>query len=952
MRLKAFSNALLYINDTELSNYICGVFIIQKFHLKSLKKIIQIMKKFTLTLLVFLMSTIAWSQIITTNPTFITDDFTGQIEITYDASKGTAGLLNYTGDMYAHTGVFTEASPTTWVHAPAWGDNSAKYKLTSLGSNKWKLLITPNMSGYYGLTAGEKVTKLCFVFRSADKTKEGKDTGGADIFVPVYKAGLNVAFTTPASNQSVTMGTVINFAIGSTVPANLNLLINNESKKTATAATTLTYSHTFASPGDYTAIASATVGSLTVYDTVKINVPQPVIVEARPAGVKNGVNYIDNSTVTLVLYAPYKSNVYLIGEFNEWSQLNEYQMKKDGDYWWITLTGLTPGKMYAYQYFVDGSIKISDPYTELVLDPWNDKWINEYNNIYPNLKAYPEGKTEGLVATFQTDKPAYNWEVPTFTMSPRENAVIYELLLRDFTPEKSLEAAIGKLDYLKTLGITAIELMPIQEFDGNNSWGYNPNHYFAPDKAYGSPEMYKKFIDECHKRGIAVILDIVLNHATGINPYAKLWWNSAVSKTSSQNPFYNVDATHPYSVFHDFNHSFTGTKDMFKRMVQYWITEYKIDGYRLDLTKGLTQTVSNESTASNYDQSRIDNITEYYNAAKAVKSDVMFILEHFCADNEENQLAYKGMYLWRNVNNAFSQSAMGYQSDSDFGRMNSGPRNWVGYAESHDEERNFYKAKSFGAGTLSTDSIERIKRVPLNIAFTTLIPGPKMIWQFGEMGFDYSIDSNGGRTNPKPSAWGWLDLAHRKAASDASAKIISLRKMFPTAFTLGSFSMQIGASDWTQGRRIALTHADLNMVVLGNFQISTITANPNFQKTGIWYNLLTGQELNVSNTAMSISMQQGELLIYTDKKIDFSSGINDAEVDHSDYIAFPSFTQGKVYFKNPDKINGVKIYNLQGALLKSTRNVSEIDLTDFNSGMYIFKVDTTEGTKIQKVTRY
>lgn len=909
------------------------------------------MKKSTLTLLVLLISAFAWAQIVTTTPTIITDDYTGPVEVIFDATKGTAGLKDFTGNVYAHTGVFTETSPSTWAHAPVWGDNAAKYKLTSLGANKWKLLITPNMAGYYGLNAGEKVTKLCFVFRSEDKTKEGKDTGGADILVPVYKAGLNVTFTNPTANQTVAVGSVVDFSVASSVAANLNLLINNTSVKTANSATTLSYSHTFSTANDYTVVASATVGATTVYDTVKISVPLPVTVEPRPAGVKNGINYIDNSTVTLVLYAPGKSNVFVIGEFNEWAQLNEYQMKKDGDYWWITLSGLTPGKMYAYQYFVDGSIKISDPYTELVLDPWNDKWINEHYNIYPGLKAYPEGKTEGLVATFQTAKPAYNWEVPNFSTPKRENMVIYELLLRDFTVERSLEAAIAKLDYLKTLGITAVELMPIQEFDGNNSWGYNPNHYFAPDKAYGSPEMYKKFIDECHKRGMAVILDIVLNHATGIHPYAKLWWNSSTSKTSTQNPYFNVDAPHPYSVFHDFNHTYAGTKDMFKRMVQYWITEYKVDGYRLDLTKGFTQTSSSEATASNYDQSRIDNIAEYYNAAKAVKSDVMFILEHFCADNEEMQLAYKGMYLWRNVNNAYSQSAMGYQSSSDFSRMNAGPRNWVGYAESHDEERNFYKAKAFGLGNLMTDSLARVARVPLNIAFTTLIPGPKMIWQFGEMGYDYSIDSNGGRVDAKPSAWSYLNLAHRKAAYDASSKVISLRRLYPDAFTTGSFSLQVAEADWNAGRRIALTHADLNMVALGNFRTdATISANPSFQKTGTWYELLSGETLNVTNLSMAIDIPAGGLKIYTDRKIIFNTAVDELEIN-ADCEVYPTTTEGRLFIATDSELKAVKIYDLQGALQMQLSNKKEIDIDQLNNGLYLMEVTTNKAKSVHKIIK-
>jgi len=912
------------------------------------------MKKTIITLLVLLTSALSWAQIVTTNPQFVTQD-AGVIEVIFDAALGTGGLKDYTGTdgIYAHTGVITTASASSsdWKHAPAWGDNSDKYKLTSLGNNKYKLIIAPDMATYYGLTVGEKVTKMAFVFRNGLKTKEGKNTGGTDIMIDVFHAGLNVAFTNPTTAQSLTVGTVMDIQIGASIAADIRLLVNGTIVQSSTATTSLSYSYTFASAMDYTLIAQASLSGVIVADTIQVCVPAPVTTEARPSGVKDGINYIDNTTATLVMYAPGKTNVFLIGEFNDWTQLNAYQMKKDGDYWWFTLTGLTPGKVYGFQYLVDGTLRVSDAYTELVLDPWNDKWINQYNNIYPDLKAYPVGKTDGLVATLQTAKTAYNWEIPSFTAPALENMVIYELLLRDFTTEKSLTAAMTKLDYLQNLGITAIELMPIQEFDGNNSWGYNPNHYFAVDKAYGSPEIYKKFIDECHKRGMAVIVDVVFNHATGNNPFAKLYWNGLTNKTADNNPWFNVNATHPYSVFHDFNHSFTGTKEYFKRVLQYWLTEYKIDGYRLDLTKGITQTVSTESTASNYDQSRIDNLSTYYDAAKAVKSDVMFILEHFCNNDEETVLANKGMYLWRNANNSYSQSAMGYQSGSDFGGMNYSPRRWVGYAESHDEERNFFKAKMYGTGNLKTDSIARIGRVPLNIAFTTLIPGPKMIWEFGEMGFDYSIDSNGGRTNEKPSVWGWLNLAHRKAAADATAKIITLRKLYPTAFTQGSFTLSIGSSDWTSGRRIALTHPDLNMVVMGNFDATaTITALPNFQSSGIWYNLLTGEELNVSNTHMTMDIQSGGLLIFTDRKVNLPNGLKKTVIQ-SDCKVYPTLTNGKVYVSTSSEVKNIRIYNLQGSLIKTVANTTEIDLSDMTNGLYLIEVSTLQGNSRYKIIK-
>jgi len=939
------------------------------------------MKKSITFILALFLSVFSWAQIVTTNPTFVTQD-AGTVEITFDAAStlGSLGLNNYTGDIYAHIGVITSLSTSSadWKYVvpptPTGATNSwptatnqslvnlAKNKLTSLGNNKYKLTISPSIREYFGVPTGETIQKIAVVFRNADGTKTGKTASSGDIFIDVYSSGLNVAFTNPSTNQNVSLNSSMDITLSSSIAASLNLLINGTSVKTATNATTLSHSYTFASANDYTLIASATVSGTTVYDTVQVCVPASVTSESRPSGLKDGINYINNTTATLILNAPSKSSVFLLGDFNNWSQLNAYQLKKDGDYWWITLTDLTPGKIYGFQYLIDGTIKISDPYTEMVLDPSDDKWINQYYTIFPNLKAYPDGKTVGLVATLQTEKPVYNWEIPSFTMPSKENMVIYELLLRDFTPEKSLDAAILKLDYLKNLGITAVELMPIQEFDGNNSWGYNPNHYFAPDKAYGNEDTYKKFIDECHKRGIAVILDMVFNQATGNCPFALLYWDAVNNRPATDNPWMNSVAPHQYSVYNDFNHSSTKTKAYFNRVLQYWITEYHVDGYRMDLTKGFTQSSGTEST---YDQTRIDILSAYYDAAKSVKSDVMFILEHFCTYSEESALANKGMYLWSKSNEAFSEAAMGYkigsQGNSDFSGMISSPRNWVGYAESHDEERNFYKAKMYGDGTIKTDSIVRINRVPLNIAFATLLPGPKMIWEFEEMGYDYSINwgivdgvvvnNSDHRTDSKPSAWGYLDLAHRKAAYEASSKIITLRKMYPTAFTQGTFSTQVGTDDWSAGKRIALSHTDLNMIVLGNFN-STATANtsPSFQKTGTWYNLISGQELNVSNTSMTITLQPGELQIYTDRKIDFPNAVNNPVVDN-DCFVYPTTTNSSIYISSPNTVESVMIYSLQGAVIKQTNFTNEIDVTNLSNGMYILQVETSKGKSIHKIIK-
>ena len=914
------------------------------------------MKKSIFTMFAILISLLVQAQV-TTSPTFITQTG-GAFTIYYNASAtaGTSGLSALTTGVYAHIGVITSASTsdtdwkyvlTPWPQTTPYSNyslaNTAKNALTYNATTKlWELPISPNIQDFLGVPATETIKKIAVVFRNTSGSLTGKTLTGGDIFINVYQAGLNVSFTSPSTDGASTVGTQLPIVFASSVAADLKLSVNGTQLNTATAATTLSTSYTFSSAIDYQFIAEATASGTTVKDTLNICVPSAVVSQARPNGELPGITYNSTTSATLVLHAPLKSSVFLLGDMNNWTQSNAYQLKKDGDYWWITLTGLTPQQLYGFQYLVDGTLRVSDPYTELVLDPWSDNYISTTN--FPNRKPYPTGKTTGVVATLQTGKTPFNWSVPNFTMPEKSNMIIYEMLFRDFTPEKSVSAAMAKLDYLKTLGITAVELMPITEFDGNESWGYNPSHYFATDKAYGTPEMYKTFIDECHKRGIAVILDMVFNHATGNSPFAALYWDAVNNHPASNNPWMNTVAPHQFGVFNDFNHTSTFTRDYFKRVVAYWINEYKVDGYRLDLTKGFTQ---NSGTESTYDQSRIDNISVYYDAAKAVKSDVMFILEHFVAA-EEPTLAGKGMYPWLNFNNAYSQAAMGYTTSNDFSGLSTNPRNWIGYAESHDEERNFFKVKSYGAGNLTADSIARTARVPLNVAFLTLIPGPKMMWEFQELGYDYSLLFGGSNVSNKPSAWGLLNFAHRKSAYDACSKVVSLKRNYSNAFKNGTYALNVGTSDWSAGRRIALTHSDLNMVALGNFDATnTITAYPNFQKTGTWYEIMTGTTLNVTNTGMTLSLAPGVLRIYTDRLL---TGISNPVVD-TKCTVFPSVTTDNVYVSSNGIVKNITVYNLQGSTIKTIDNSTEVNLSNLSKGLYLIDVLTTEGKSIHKIIK-
>ncbi|MEO6218866.1 MAG: alpha-amylase family glycosyl hydrolase, partial [Ginsengibacter sp.] len=568
-----------------------------------------------------------------------------------------------------------------------------------------------------------------------------------------------------------------------------------------------------------------------------------------PAGARDGVAFINNGKSAIItLYAPGKRSVAVVGDFNDWGSSSAVMKKApDGNTWWVQIDNLDPDTEYAYQFFVDGTLKIADPYCEKILDPINDYYISA--STYPNLKAYPAGKTTGIVSVMQANQATYTWKSTGFIRPDKNNLVIYELLVRDFTGEHNYTSTLQRLDYLISLGINAIELMPVNEFEANVSWGYNPSFYFAPDKYYGTKLALQNFIDECHGKGIAVILDMVLNHSFGQSPMVQLYFDG--SKPLISNPWFNIDPRHPYNVGYDFNHESAATKYFSKNVMKFWMQQYKIDGFRFDLAKGFTQKASfDDASFAAYDASRVAIWKEYNNYIKSIDANNFYvILEHFAEASEEKVLAEDGMMLWNNLNYNMNEATMGWLSKSDFswGFYNrhgfTKSENLVDYIESHDEERLNYKNISFGnaSGSYSIkDNLPTsLKREELAAAFLFSMPGPKMIWQFGELGYDISIDFNG-RTGEKPIKWDYIDNANRKALYDAYAKFIKLKKnnsIFNS--TSSEFNLSGGI------KYIKLTDAGNTVVVVGNFDVANQTASIDFGSPATWFDAV-GNTINLS----------------------------------------------------------------------------------------------------------
>jgi len=805
--------------------------------------------------------------------------------LTFDASKGNKALTGKAGDVYIYTGVITDKSinQTDWkyVKSASFNEPDAATKMTPATAGKYQITIEPRK--FYGIPASEKVLKLVMLFRNADGSTVSRNADGSDIYLPIYESGrLAVKFNNPEFNPTYSPTPVINVSVVgsdlsvsglSSLAADLSLSLNGVDFATAANTKSISGTVKISTAGNQEVKIKAIANGSTVESSFKFVITGSVQVAELPADAKEGLVFINGGqSAILTLTAPGKQSVYAIGDFNNW-QANAAQFMKrtpDGNKWWIQIDQLDASKSYTYQYLVDGNLKVADPYSEVVLDPDNDKYIAAAH--LSNLPAYPAGKTTGIVSVMQANKANYSFKNNAFVRPEKNKLVVYELHLRDFLKSNNYNTLTDTLNYLTRLGVNAVELMPVTEFEGNSSWGYNPSFQFAADKFYGSKVMLQRFIDECHSKGIAVILDMVLNHAFGQSPMVQMYFDQASGKPSSSSPWFNADPTHPFNVGYDFNHESAATKAYVKNVLKFWMQEYKVDGYRFDLSKGFTQKNSGTSDAAvgpwgNYDASRIAIWKDYNNYIKSIDANNFYvILEHFADDNEEKELSEQGMMLWNNVNGSFNEATMGYVGNSDFSRGFFGthgftkPDNLVTYMQSHDEERTMTKNLAYGnaAGTYNVKNLATaLKREELAAAFFFAIPGPKMIWQFEELGYDVGIEVNG-RTGEKPVYWNYYQQPARKALYDAYARFIRLKKN-NTVFNTGNIQSGLTAAV----KYIKLTDNSNTVVVVGNFEVSSQAANVDFGTAGIWYEAGTNQTLNLSTGKFTQTLAPGEYHIYS-----------------------------------------------------------------------------------------
>ena len=859
----------------------------------------------TLFLAAIFISFTAHAQLLSWTPNFAKDN--DNIVITLDATKGNQGLNNYatTSDIYVHTGVITSSSTssTDWRYSKfTWATTPTAAQATYIGGNKWQYTIT-NIRNFYNVPAGETILRIAILFRNGTGSTVQRNADASDMYIPIYDNTIAAKFTTPLFQPTYnripeSISKQIGDNITLTAVANnssvMKLFLNGTEIQSASGVTTISANPTLTTAGNQTVRVDATEGATTKSESFQFFVATAPTIAPLPAGVRDGINYLPgNTSVVLILNAPGKTRVSVIGEFpgSNWTEQTSYVMNKtpDGNYWWLQINGLTPGTEYAFQYLVDGSLKVGEPYAEKILDPSNDGTISA--TTYPSLKPYPTGLTTGVVSIVQTNAPGYTWAVNSFLRPDKRNLVIYELLLRDFIAAHDWKTLKDTLSYFKTMGINAIEIMPLNEFEGNESWGYNPDYFLAPDKYYGTKNTLKEFIDACHLQGIAVIMDIALNHTTGLNPLAALYWNSATNQPAANNPWLNVTATHPYNVFNDFNHESLRTRYFTSRVVEHWLTEYKIDGFRFDLSKGFTQnaqcggSTTNESCISDYHADRVAIWKRYYDTLQLKSPGSYAILEHFAANAEEIELSNYGMMLWGNNTFNFQEASMGVLPNSNFEGFLHTVRGWgnphlVGYMESHDEERLMYKNLQFGNTSNASHNVRdlntALRRIELCAGFFLTAPGPKMIWQFGELGYDFAINrcvdgsiNNNCRLDNKPIRWDYKDVIQRKRLYDVYASLNKLRfhPWYKDVFIANNINLTRSLSGAFKSMTIRSATDSSMLCIVGNFDVTVQTGSFTFPSAGTWYDYLNAGTFTSTGSAQNITLQPGEFHVYLNRNL-------------------------------------------------------------------------------------
>lgn len=422
------------------------------------------------------------------------------------------------------------------------------------------------------------------------------------------------------------------------------------------------------------------------------------------------------SKIEFALFAPYNKKVSLVGTFSDWK---ETPMEKGEDGFFRTSVDLKDGS-YQYKYKLqskswffepDQWVEVTDPYATEIIDDENQNGVIHIKD------------GERILDT-------YVWQNDQHPLPADHELVIYEMHVGDFSGGENdpyergqFVHVIEKLDYLCELGVNAIELMPVKEYPGEHSWGYSPRYFFATESSYGTTAELKQLIDECHGRGIRVIMDGVYNHSEASSPLTQIdhdyWYHHAPrDPDNSWGPEFNYE-------HYDENLETYPARRFIGDTIRFWIENFHLDGIRYDAARQI----------ANYDFMNWI-VEETKNTAGA--KPFINIAEHIPDTPDITNVDGPMDSCWHD---SFYHTMLAHLSGERFDleeleavidakrRGYLGPTNVVNYLSNHDHNRLMVE---LGDREIFDDEAFRRLRLGMTILFTAV--GIPMLWMGAEFG--------------------------------------------------------------------------------------------------------------------------------------------------------------------------------------------------------------------------
>ncbi|MBL1177575.1 alpha-amylase family glycosyl hydrolase [Pantanalinema sp. GBBB05] len=535
------------------------------------------------------------------------------------------------------------------------------------------------------------------------------------------------------------------------------------------------------------------------------------------------------------LFAPYNKGVALIGSFSDWQDI---PMQKGDDGFFRTMVELEDGT-YQYKFRVQSKSWFLEP----------DQWVEVVDPYATNI----DDPTQNGVIWIKDGEPivdTYVWKHDDKPLPADHELVIYELHVADFSggeddpkPRGKYKHVLEKLDYLCELGINAIELMPVKEYPGDYSWGYNPRYFFATESSYGTTADLKHLIDECHARGMRVLMDGIYNHSEASSPLTQIdhdyWYHH-----EPRDPDNNWGPEFNYELYDEALDTYPARR-FIGDTVRFWVEEYHIDGIRFDAARQI----------ANYDfmhwivqeAKQTAGAKPFYNVAEHIPETTSItnvdgpmdgcwhdsfyhcVLEHICGDTLD----------FERLKDVLDAKRQGFL----------GATNVVNYLSNHDHNR--IMADLGDRGILDEAAFKRVK---LGAALLMTAMGVPLIWMGQEFG-----ESKYKTIEPNKVDWTLLGNDLNRGLFEYYKGLISLRKANHALYTA---NIDFFHEDPDSGVLAYVRWNDegSRVVVVANFSDNYLAGYrvPNFPADGTWHEWTGDYDIEAGDQNILIDLPEYE----------------------------------------------------------------------------------------------